>query len=364
MYPYTLWYGDADLAMYDSTAKISNVLADVNGTTVFAASLDTRLNRDPSRIFSGMYLNYDGGAVFQERTATADDFAQRDTVAQAPHVKTDAIANARALRMLEAISTPEDVIPATLYSVPAAHVNDIRYGMRVQAKFSHLPDYGDDYSWMRVLNRTVTLASPPDASGASLYDIGLTLSATPPPPPASPARAQLQYEHGLYHYNGSSWVHASNTLDAGSIFWENTGDSPHSGFPAYPLVGDLAYTATNTVPGGAAYHPGFTVTGAVGGTLSASAKCSLAAVVGGTVALTLSIDKNGVSIASATYTSSGGLRFIAPVLTAVTSSAVATVPGDLWTTSMTWTNFTNDDMTSPAGVSGADHVFTVTGSLS
>jgi hypothetical protein len=173
-YESAIWYGAATLATYDATTKISNVLADVDNSTVFAASLDTRMVSDPSRVYSGVYLPYSGGFAYQQSTATAHAYAQRDTVTQAPNVKTATVASARVARMLTTINTPEDTITTSIV-VPSAHVNDIRPGMRVQAKFSHFPAY-TSYAYMRVLNRTVTLLAPPDATGSSIYQVTLTLS--------------------------------------------------------------------------------------------------------------------------------------------------------------------------------------------
>lgn len=180
-YQVAIWYGPSTLTTFSSSAKISNVLSDVDGSTVFAPYGDAELVRSPSRVFSGERVNYDGGAVYRTRGATASVFfATRDTIYDAVNVKTLAKASARGDANLITISSEDDVITCTIL-VPAANVNDIRNGMRVQAKFSHfttpVADYSSDYVWFRVLNRTVTLIEPQNTTGApGLYEIGLTLS--------------------------------------------------------------------------------------------------------------------------------------------------------------------------------------------
>jgi hypothetical protein len=60
--------------------------------------------------------------------------------------------------MLLDISTEEDVITTTILVHPD-HINDARAGHRIQARFAHLPGY-EDWTWMRILNRTAKLVTP------------------------------------------------------------------------------------------------------------------------------------------------------------------------------------------------------------
>ena len=151
---FSLWYGDASSTDYSSAILLSNDLAEVDGSTTFAISLEeTELSRDPSRVVSGMLVPYDGGSAYVQRAATVYDFKVKDAVSPAQNVKTAAKANRRGNRMLADVATEEDVI-TTAFQVPAAQVNDLRPGMRVPFKATHLPGY-EGSQWMRCLNRTV-----------------------------------------------------------------------------------------------------------------------------------------------------------------------------------------------------------------
>ncbi len=192
-----IWYGPPTLTTFSSSIKISNVLADVDGSTVFAPFIDAELKRSPDRVNDGLRVNYDGGFNYQTRDATFDFyFAHRDTIYDAVNVKTAAKAAARGAIQLATMATEDDIITCTI-QVASAHVNDIRAGMRVQCKFSHFAfsesgDSYDSYTYFRVLNRTVTLVSPPDATGSCLYTVALTLTpweGIPVPPPVSCATA-------------------------------------------------------------------------------------------------------------------------------------------------------------------------------
>jgi hypothetical protein len=154
-----IWYGHQALEVYDSPLRLSNVLSEIDDVTTFAISDDTTLQRDPSRVFSGVYLPYDGGAVYRQSADTATAFARRDVVMPSANVKSKTKAIARAVRYLADLDEETDRI-TTAVLLPAAQVNDIRPGMRVQFGASHLPGYEFDYHWVRVLSRTVAYWVP------------------------------------------------------------------------------------------------------------------------------------------------------------------------------------------------------------
>lgn len=195
IYDVDLGGGDYGLGVfYDVTSsdalrsdlRISNDLEDVDadGDTdpgagedwTWAASLDSKLVRDPSRVFSGVWGNYDGGHVYEQRAATVTEFADRDTITSWPNVKSSAKATARAQRYLITISTEEDVITTSI-EVGPEHVNDARAGWAIECKFTHLPGY-EEFGWMRIMARTVTFLTP------RRYRITYTLSTSGPSTPA------------------------------------------------------------------------------------------------------------------------------------------------------------------------------------
>jgi hypothetical protein len=175
------YYDFASSSALTSDLRISNYISDITAEVgapspsgaeqTWYASLDTDMERDPTRVYWKVRGQYDGGTVTRTRPATAVEFAARETTASWPLVKTATAANARADRYLLDISTEEDVITTTIWVHPD-HVNDARAGRRIQARFSHLPGY-EDWVWMRILNRTVTFETP------EVYRIQYTLSATP-----------------------------------------------------------------------------------------------------------------------------------------------------------------------------------------
>lgn len=156
-----LWYDFATSTAYTSSVRLTNVLADVDSSTTFAVfNEDLKLNRDPSRIYSGVLMPYDGGEVFVEDypdDTTRLMYSRRYTTAPSINVKSSAKATARAQRYLVDIATPEDRVTCS-YLVPLSKVNQLQVGQRFQAKFSHLPGL-TDYSWLRVLRRTVRAES-------------------------------------------------------------------------------------------------------------------------------------------------------------------------------------------------------------
>jgi hypothetical protein len=165
---------------YSSDVKISNVLSDIDygaePRTVFEASVDSELTRDPSRIRSKVRIPYDGGKVTDELTSTRDEFARLDGVMPEINVKSEAKALAEAGKMLVQLSTQEDVITTSIY-VPNSQVNDIRPGMRVEVRFSHFPGY-EEWSWARVMQRTVS-----NEESEHQYKLTLELAIGPPAPP-------------------------------------------------------------------------------------------------------------------------------------------------------------------------------------
>lgn len=203
-----LWYDFDYSEAYRTDLRISNYPGDEDADTYYPF-LDAELKRISQRIYSGMALDYDGGSVFVERDATGDAYQYRDTTAYAPNVKTSTKATARATRMLNSIATPEDRITCTI-QVCRADVNRLREGHGVECRFSHLTGY-EDWTWMRVLNRTVS-----DIATDDFYTIKVEMSAEPAAPPASCSTA----------------LSGSETSDSG----EQTADSPLGFIPADPTT--------------------------------------------------------------------------------------------------------------------------------
>ena len=154
---FSLWYDFATSTSQSSPLRLTNVDTEVDNVLTFAISNDTQLGRSPDRVNSGVYLPYDGGVVYVQDGTTSNSFARRDVTMPAENVTTLAKATARADRYLTEMDTEEDVITTSVI-LPAAKVNFLTAGMRVQLKATHLPGY-EDYTWCRAMNRSVNQIS-------------------------------------------------------------------------------------------------------------------------------------------------------------------------------------------------------------
>ncbi len=205
-----LWYDVASSTAWESPVRLTNVYADVladpYGLT-FSISDDTALERDPSRVYSGAYVQYDGGVAYAQSFVTGEAFTWRDAIVPAENVKTQAKAAARATRYLTEMSTEEDRI-TTAFRVPSDKVNFLREGMRVQFKASHLPGYETFYQWMRVLKRTVKQDSETE------YLITVELSQPEPPQLISPVVAGASVWYADQDNNYTMYVNGTLNNDS------------------------------------------------------------------------------------------------------------------------------------------------------
>lgn len=156
---FSLFYDFSSSSNYRSPLRLSNVLADIDNLWTFAISEDTRLKRDPSRVYSGVKVPFDGGSVYEQDAETSNTFALsgRDVIMPSYNVKSREKATARALRYLSDLNTEDDII-TTAVVLPAAKVNFLMQGMAVQFKASHFTDY-QAFNWGRIVSRNVTQLS-------------------------------------------------------------------------------------------------------------------------------------------------------------------------------------------------------------
>lgn len=231
-----IWYDFDYSTAYPSLLSISNVIGDVDGETVFYPWLDAELTRDPSRVYSGVDMTYEGGHVYVEREATRDEFYPRDTTSYSPNVKSSTKATARSTRYLNSIATEEDRITCTVM-VPNDKVNMLREGHRVLCKFSHLPGY-EDWTWMRALNRTVAQESE------EFYKITVTMSAEPSLVPECPMPTESGYYPALGGTAGFTGV--PNTDPDGYTGYNTAGQSVFNTWP--PLDRNTTYVGKWNFP--------------------------------------------------------------------------------------------------------------------
>lgn len=162
-------------AFNSSALRISNVLGDVDGLTVFAPDRDAELTRDPSLVYSGVLMQYgDRASAFVYETSPSVLAAighKRETTQADPSLSSAAKATRKANVWLSESATELDVINVTLYKVPPSAVNLIRAGQRIEVRFTHLPGYSS-FTWMRVQRRTVQQ----DGETQEYYALTLQLS--------------------------------------------------------------------------------------------------------------------------------------------------------------------------------------------
>lgn len=154
---YRLHYYRPTRAYNSSTLRISNVLSDVDQLTTYAPSSDAQMQRDPSRIFSGVYYGYGekDSYVFEESASVLAAIGHRRETAESDQaVRTATKATAKAERYLEEADTDLDTVTVTLRNVPPSRVNLIRAGQRIQIRMTHLPGLSS-FAWMRITRRTV-----------------------------------------------------------------------------------------------------------------------------------------------------------------------------------------------------------------
>ncbi len=157
---------------YQSTLRLTNVLADVDDVTTFEATAS--LNRNPQDVYSSVLVTYSGGQYFDTRASTASTFFERQAAVSQPNIKTLTHAVAFAERFLDDHATETDRLTVTAVKLPIAKVNLLLAGMDVQVRFSHLPSWGQggsSYTYVRVAQRTAAA----DEESDQFYNMTLEL---------------------------------------------------------------------------------------------------------------------------------------------------------------------------------------------
>lgn len=216
VYQNYVWYGKDTLGGRTSTLTLSNDKSIIDSSSVFAISADTKITRDPSRVYSGVYLPYDGGAVYRTRAATAAAFAKRDFIAPSISVKSKTAAIARATRYLNDMKS-EHLTYTTTVDVPTAKHALLRPGQRVKFQADHLPE-ASTMRYARIIDRQIT-----QKGAGERYSVMVNMVDGGPAP-----------------YTGSAFA---ALLDAGISSpgpdFHYTGDTPPVGWYSEPGVGPL-----------------------------------------------------------------------------------------------------------------------------
>jgi hypothetical protein len=198
----SLFFESPNAAINDSTLRISNVLADIDETTTFWSYQSGELEAAGDDIYDGVVYTYPGGRIYRQLASTYTTYGiHRDGRVNTDRARTAARASQQVDQYLSKHSGSTDTITCTV-RLPAAKVNLLEAGMRVQAKQSHLPGF-TNFTWTRVTRRTLILTEGTN----EFYDVQLELSTAglnsvgggdPGGLPAPPCSDEHYYANSIY----------------------------------------------------------------------------------------------------------------------------------------------------------------------
>lgn len=304
-----LFYDVAASSNFSSSLRLTNDATAVDEiTTFYVKADDAEVNIDPSRVYSGVVIPYDGGMIHAEDSDTRAAFVWRDAVMPAHNVTSAETATARGERILRDVATEQQRLRLTTI-LPADGINDLRAGHRIRVKFSWMPDL-TDWTYARVLTRTIRQLSDDE------YEVTIEASIPPPEPVAQAVYGILYKPHGPY----DDIVH-----------WEEPGDTPPPGQEYRPTVGPIS-VLTDPAPDNPRYsRTGWQINGT--GTIDVNAFVTTIGVLGsGTVRC--AIERNGTAVAVQSTSWSGFIEGYGEDIR-LSASGVAVVPGDEITVRLT-----------------------------
>ncbi len=167
-----LYFGGEGAGIGESTLSISNVLSDVNGSTIFAPDSEAKLRRTPEEVYSEVVVEYSRGTkrIFRRRADTETAYGiARGTTIQRPYTQSSTTAQSQAERWLTKHSVEQDEITVAII-VPPASAGLALAGQRIDVKFTHLPGY-ETWTSMLIVTSTVT----PWDDTATQYRVELVL---------------------------------------------------------------------------------------------------------------------------------------------------------------------------------------------
>lgn len=166
-----LYYDVATGTSLSSSSKISDVDADTDGSTVFAPIGNLTKKVSPDRIYSKVHLTYNGGTVTVSNGTTATTYRAREASVLDASISDSTLATTKANALLNASASEITEIEGLTIIVPAANLNDIRAGQRVQIKLTRMGIAA--YTYFRVIRRTI---QPTGTAAAPFYQLGLGLA--------------------------------------------------------------------------------------------------------------------------------------------------------------------------------------------
>jgi hypothetical protein len=178
------FYNSRTSALDTSTLRISNDPADIDYVTTWPPHMETKLRRGATRIAGGIYLPFNGGAFFGNNPAVETAFGFVDRVAPAAAVTTYATAAPLVNRLLLEHSEQDERIVPLKVRLPAANLNDVYQGQRIEFRHTRRP------GWQSFRSARLAMKSfsrPPNRT-QDFYDVDMELT-----PAATPGLAAKLY---------------------------------------------------------------------------------------------------------------------------------------------------------------------------
>lgn len=276
----------------DCTLSVSNVPADVNGTTCFPPDMDAGVNRDPSEVYSDVIVEYANGRVHRYMADTATKYIRRGTTWSRPHIGKAATAEAAGDAFLAAHSVEQDRVTLAIV-VPAASAGLVQAGQRISIKLQHAAPY-EDWTWMRI----VGLTAVPLDDLAARWSLHLELV---PSAPGGPAMSATLFWHHSYFYGADLPTYGDGAQVVG---WENDGDVARPGFVTEPLAGPLEYIPLAGAPVNGCYYRG--IRALFAGVVRVAVAGYFGGVSSGHASNITTVRRNGTIVASDTQTDTFG----------------------------------------------------------
>lgn len=147
-----LFYDVTSGSNLTSSARISDVAADVDSSVTWAAS-GTKVHRSPDDIYSTVHLRWNEGTVSRTNATTASTYRTREISVSDMSIASSAQAIVKADAFLAASASEKIRVDNVSVVLPAANVNDIRAGQRIEIK---LDRHGiSAFTYYRILQRQV-----------------------------------------------------------------------------------------------------------------------------------------------------------------------------------------------------------------
>jgi hypothetical protein len=168
-----LYYDIATGTSLTSSAKISDVAADVDETTVFGPIGPPSVRRSADGIFSSIQVRYKNGTARVRNATTESNFRVKETSVEDDSITSHTLAVTKGQKFLDGAATEILQIDGLAVVLPRANVNDIRAGQRIQIKLSR---HGiSSYTYYRIIRRTVQALSGNGGASDVAYLVSLAL---------------------------------------------------------------------------------------------------------------------------------------------------------------------------------------------